>query len=124
MLRLLKDGKPNKIIAYELGMAEATVKVHIRVLMRKLNAQNRTQVVLKAGDKLQHDRPAEISNRAVARKKVLPLTIFLGAALTSTAFSPTVADFLTDAVNTAKEHAEVTDGEGIGSRVSRIPRLR
>ena len=70
--------KPNKIIAYELGMAEATVKVHIRVLMRKLNAQNRTQVVLKAGHKLQHDRPAEISNRAVARKEV-PLTSFLSA---------------------------------------------
>jgi Response regulator containing a CheY-like receiver domain and an HTH DNA-binding domain len=76
VLRLLKEGKPNKIIAYELGMAEATVKVHIRVLMRKLNAQNRTQVVLKTGHKLQHDRPAEISNRAVARKEV-PLTSFL-----------------------------------------------
>ena len=78
VLRLLKEGKPNKIIAYELGMAEATVKVHIRVLMRKLNAQNRTQVVLKAGHKLQHDRPAEISKRAVARKEV-PLTSFLSA---------------------------------------------
>ena len=79
-VRLVAGGgsKPNKIIAYELGMAEATVKVHIRVLMRKLNAQNRTQVVLKAGHKLQHDRPAEISKRAVARKEV-PLTSFLSA---------------------------------------------
>ena len=42
VLRRLQDGKPNKIIAYELGMAEATVKVHIRAIMRKLNARNRT----------------------------------------------------------------------------------
>jgi DNA-binding NarL/FixJ family response regulator len=47
VLQRLHDGKPNKIIACELGMAEATVKVHVRMIMRKLNAQNRTQVVLK-----------------------------------------------------------------------------
>jgi len=46
--------------------------------MRKLKAQNRTQVVLKTGHKLQHDQPAKISNRAVARKEV-PLTDFLSA---------------------------------------------
>jgi DNA-binding NarL/FixJ family response regulator len=78
VLKLLREGKPNKVIAYELGMAEATVKVHIRVLMRRLNAQNRTQVVLKTGHKLQQNQPAAISNRAVARKQV-PLTTFLSA---------------------------------------------
>jgi DNA-binding NarL/FixJ family response regulator len=46
VLRLLQQGKQNKIIAYELGMCESTVKVHIRHIMRKLNARNRTQVVL------------------------------------------------------------------------------
>ena len=47
ILQLLHEGRPNKVIAYELGMAEATVKVHIRMIMKKLNANNRTQVVLK-----------------------------------------------------------------------------
>jgi DNA-binding NarL/FixJ family response regulator len=42
----LQQGKQNKIIAYELGMCESTVKVHIRHIMKKLNARNRTQVVL------------------------------------------------------------------------------
>ena len=37
-------GKSNKIIAYELTMAEATVKVHVRNIMRKLKARNRTEV--------------------------------------------------------------------------------
>ena len=40
----LSQGKPNKIIAYELDMQESTVKVHIRNIMRKLKATNRTEV--------------------------------------------------------------------------------
>ena len=39
----LRQGKPNKIIAYELKMRESTVKVHVRNIMKKLNATNRTQ---------------------------------------------------------------------------------
>jgi len=38
----LTQGKPNKIIAYELNLRESTVKVHIRNIMKKLNARNRT----------------------------------------------------------------------------------
>jgi len=40
----LRQGKPNKIIAYELNMRESTVKVHIRNIMKKLKAKNRTEV--------------------------------------------------------------------------------
>jgi DNA-binding NarL/FixJ family response regulator len=46
VLERLKQGKQNKIIAYELNMCESTVKVHIRHIMKKLKARNRTQVVL------------------------------------------------------------------------------
>jgi DNA-binding NarL/FixJ family response regulator len=46
VLERLRQGKQNKIIAYELDMCESTVKVHIRAIMKKLNAHNRTQVVL------------------------------------------------------------------------------
>jgi DNA-binding NarL/FixJ family response regulator len=46
VLELLQQGKQNKIIAYELSMCESTAKVHIRHIMRKLNARNRTQVVM------------------------------------------------------------------------------
>lgn len=48
VLKKLHQGKANKIIAYELGMAESTVKIHIRHIMRKLGATNRTQAVYKA----------------------------------------------------------------------------
>jgi len=40
----LCQGKANKIIAYELKMKESTVKVHVRNIMRKLKAKNRTEV--------------------------------------------------------------------------------
>ena len=53
VLERLNEGKQNKIIAYELGMAESTVKVHIRHIMKKLNARNRTQVVLMSKNALQ-----------------------------------------------------------------------
>jgi DNA-binding NarL/FixJ family response regulator len=46
----IRQGKPNKVIAYELNMCESTVKVHVRNIMKKLNARNRTEVAMKAGD--------------------------------------------------------------------------
>lgn len=48
VLTHLREGKANKIIAYELGMKESTVKVHVRNIMRKMGATNRTQAVYKA----------------------------------------------------------------------------
>jgi DNA-binding NarL/FixJ family response regulator len=48
VLALMKHGKPNKIIAHELGMSASTVKVHVRHIMRKMGAANRTQAALNA----------------------------------------------------------------------------
>lgn len=41
-------GLANKQIAFDLGIAEATVKAHMTALMRKLNVRNRTQVAILA----------------------------------------------------------------------------
>jgi DNA-binding NarL/FixJ family response regulator len=54
VMRSLRSGHQNKIIAYELGISESTVKVHLRNIMKKLNASNRTQVAL--GGPLLFDR--------------------------------------------------------------------
>jgi DNA-binding NarL/FixJ family response regulator len=48
VLGLLKTGLSNKGIARELNIEEGTVKVHVRRIMRKLNAANRTQAALLA----------------------------------------------------------------------------
>lgn len=50
VLELLVGGKPNKIIAYELGIRESTVKAHITAILRKLKVHSRTQAVLAARD--------------------------------------------------------------------------
>lgn len=44
VVEALRRGKANKIIAYELKMRESTVKVHVRNIMKKLHATNRTEV--------------------------------------------------------------------------------
>ncbi len=44
VVEALRRGKANKTIAYELDMRESTVKVHVRNIMKKLNAKNRTEV--------------------------------------------------------------------------------
>lgn len=44
----VRSGRLNKQIAFDLGIAEATVKAHMTLLMRKFNACNRTQVALAA----------------------------------------------------------------------------
>ncbi|MBV9286559.1 MAG: response regulator transcription factor [Hyphomicrobiales bacterium] len=47
VVRAIQQSKSNKIIAYELNMCESTVKVHVRNIMKKLNAKNRTEVAMK-----------------------------------------------------------------------------
>src|SRR5262249_28361716 len=42
----LRRGKANKVIANELNMRESTVKVHVRNIMKKLKARNRTEVAI------------------------------------------------------------------------------
>jgi DNA-binding NarL/FixJ family response regulator len=48
VVRAIQQGKSNKVIAHELSMCSSTVKVHVRNVMRKLNAKNRTDVAMKA----------------------------------------------------------------------------
>jgi|688.fasta_scaffold250493_2 DNA-binding NarL/FixJ family response regulator len=48
ILNQLFQGISNKLIAYNLGITEATVKMHMSNLSRKLDAQNRTQLLVNA----------------------------------------------------------------------------
>ncbi|MCS0501264.1 response regulator transcription factor [Ancylobacter mangrovi] len=44
VIKAMRKGMSNKVIAYELTMCESTVKVHVRNIMKKLKAKNRTEV--------------------------------------------------------------------------------
>ncbi|HEY4134318.1 MAG TPA: response regulator transcription factor [Alphaproteobacteria bacterium] len=46
ILRCLANGDPNKMIANRLNITEATVKVHLKGLLRKINVCNRTQAAI------------------------------------------------------------------------------
>ena len=48
ILNLICEGKLNKQIAFDLTIAETTVKAHVTAIMRKLGVQSRTQAVLVA----------------------------------------------------------------------------
>ncbi|HET8914089.1 MAG TPA: response regulator transcription factor [Propionibacteriaceae bacterium] len=50
ILDCLRRGMANKMIAYQLSMCESTVKVHVRNIMKKLKATNRTQVAYMTHD--------------------------------------------------------------------------
>ena len=53
ILRCLTQGAPNKVIARKLDVAEATVKVHIKAILRKIRVANRTQAAMWAVAHLQ-----------------------------------------------------------------------
>jgi two-component system, NarL family, nitrate/nitrite response regulator NarL len=61
IIRRLADGHSNKAIAKELSITEATVKVHLKTVLRKLGATNRTQVAIWA---VQHGLTNNGSNSA------------------------------------------------------------
>ena len=58
ILRLLMQGTSNKLIARQLVITEATVKVHIKAILRKLRLHNRTQAAMWACNHLGDDGDA------------------------------------------------------------------
>jgi DNA-binding NarL/FixJ family response regulator len=59
ILRNLAEGHSNKIIARRLGIAEATVKVHVKSILCKIGAHNRTQAAVWAMENASLGRQAE-----------------------------------------------------------------
>jgi len=46
VLQALIDGTPNKVIARQLKLSEATVKLHVKEVLRKIHVSNRTQAAV------------------------------------------------------------------------------
>ena len=46
ILEYLREGAPNKVIARRLNLSESTVKVHVKAILKKIGACNRTQAAL------------------------------------------------------------------------------
>ena len=81
VLEHLRLGRSNKLIARHLSMQESTVKVHVREIMRKLGAGNRTEAVMLAKRKglLRHaDSAAEQPDRRDALYESASHLIYMG----------------------------------------------
>ena len=59
---LLREGKPNKLIAAELKMQESTVKVHVRNIFKKLQVGNRTAAAFMANRMLGQQPPTGVAS--------------------------------------------------------------
>ena len=46
VLECLKNGKSNKLIGYELGITEGTVKLHVSSILEKLKVNNRSEAII------------------------------------------------------------------------------
>jgi two-component system nitrate/nitrite response regulator NarL len=66
IVRCLLNGDSNKVVANHLNITEATVKVHLKSLLRKINATNRTQAAIWAlnngfANEPQQQQPAKVA---------------------------------------------------------------
>jgi two-component system nitrate/nitrite response regulator NarL len=72
ILDCLIMGMPNKLISRETGVSEATVKLTIKSLFRKLDVKNRTQAAIlarEANEPLQHAETAGSHKPVLARQR-------------------------------------------------------
>lgn len=72
ILEGLMLGEPNKAIARKLEIAEATVKVHVKAILRKLHVKNRTQAAMWAMQNAVTQLPL-VDDDDMAQEDILPM---------------------------------------------------
>jgi DNA-binding NarL/FixJ family response regulator len=110
ILQCLTEGYSNKCIARKIDIAEATVKVHVKAILRKIRVQNRTQAAVWGMNNGSPSSPA--SNCAV------PSTVDTGprnpAAIEAiSAFVPIAPTVSPSAINSDANHVEVPRLDGM-----------
>ncbi len=74
ILCCLVDGDSNKSIARKIGIAEATVKAHVKAILRKIRVQNRTQAAIWGMNNALLLRPANNNSRGLSASADKPLS--------------------------------------------------
>jgi two-component system nitrate/nitrite response regulator NarL len=73
ILRCIVEGASNKVIARQIDIAEATVKVHVKAILRKVRVRNRTQAAIWAMSHASHIWHAD--NGHHPPKELVPLPL-------------------------------------------------
>lgn len=71
ILESIMAGMANKVIARQFGICEATVKVHVKAILRKLGVENRTQAAT-WGVKNGLAEPVQLNLRELRPARVIP----------------------------------------------------
>jgi len=72
ILRRIAEGDSNKVIARALGIADTTVKVHVRGILRKLGVNNRTQAAMWASRHVLEGQPSSTPAQITAKPASSP----------------------------------------------------
>lgn len=72
ILRRLIAGLPNKVISRQLSISEATVKVHVKAVLRKLRVSNRTQAAIWAAGQGLHGLAADADPAPSSASRAIP----------------------------------------------------
>ena len=77
ILHCLIEGDSNKCIARKIDIAEATVKVHVKAILRKIRVQNRTRAAIWGMNNGSLKRPADDSSprSTVSKRPPIPLEV-------------------------------------------------
>jgi DNA-binding NarL/FixJ family response regulator len=110
ILRCLIEGDSNKCIARKIEIAEATVKVHVKAILRKIRVQNRTQAAIWAMNNGSLTQPANNGS-------------LLSTADLSKQLPRSVVEVSEVRQIDALLPEDETDHEAIGGNVTRIDRL-
>jgi DNA-binding NarL/FixJ family response regulator len=75
ILRCLIEGDSNKCIARKIDIAEATVKVHVKAILRKIRVHNRTQAAIWGMNHGSTTRPVDSSSSTADMSKLIPTSV-------------------------------------------------
>ena len=85
LVELVSQGLKNKQVATELGIAEATVRIYLSTLFRKLDLQDRYELAIYGMKNMVPTRPSsqgedrdETSRREAGREQVCPRVLVMG----------------------------------------------
>ena len=125
ILRCLIEGDSNKCIARKIAIAEATVKVHVKAILRKIRVQNRTQAAIWGMNNGSVPRPNNSSPPSTFDvRKPLPNPVEVISVIKQIGASAPLAAIGHDANNVDVPHIDRLIGKGINRSADGTARLR